>query len=103
LLVNFLIAHPPAGITAQFDPDSHLLSLEIPHAVSNPQNHFIDQITIYLNDIEIIRQAITLQSEKQGEKLSYIIPDAKLEDSIKITANCSKFGSKSTTLKITKD
>lgn len=105
LLLAFAVmfAHPPVKVEAEFDLETHELSVTYLHKVASAESHYIDEITIELNGEEILMQKLTIQADKTGGTLKYIIPDAKPGDTIVISAGCNKGGSKSAKVKVTSD
>lgn len=95
-----LSAHPASEVKAEFDKEKNILTVEITHSVKDSESHFIDELEIELNDEEIITQKFTFQLNDEVQKALYFIPGAKKGDSIQIKAECNKFGSKKTILKI---
>ncbi len=100
IIASLLFSHPASDLKAEFNLETATLRLEFTHNVGNPQSHYIAEIVVYLNDKEIIKQTLSLQQTEKGGSLSYIIPDAKENDTIEIKATCNKFGSKNTKLTV---
>jgi desulfoferrodoxin (superoxide reductase-like protein) len=99
LLLMFLIgstamAHPPKEVTAKFDLESNILSVEVVHPVGGDPVHFIESITVSLNDKEIIVQQISKQLG-DSQTFVYFIPEVEEGDEIAIVAVCNIFGDKS--------
>ena len=95
-----LFSHPASSIKAEFDLETATLTVKFSHSVGNTQKHYIEEVIVYLNNDEVIRQALTTQQTEHGGNLIYIIPDAKENDTIKIKTTCNKFGSKKTKLTV---
>ncbi|MDD4980194.1 MAG: hypothetical protein PHC54_02825 [Candidatus Omnitrophica bacterium] len=85
-------AHPPSDIIITFYPASKILKVVIMHNVSDPESHFIMKVDIALNGKQIIEQEISRQDTNSSQTLSYLIPDAKLGDTISVEAYCSISG-----------
>lgn len=94
-------AHPPSDIIITFDPKTKILNAVIMHNVSNPQNHYIKKVDIALNGQEIIEHKISIQDNNTTQTVSYIIPEAKIADSISLEAYCSISGSLQKEIKVT--
>lgn len=85
-------AHPPSDIIITFYPASKILKAVIMHNVSDPENHFIRKVDVTLNGKQIIGQEISRQDNNSSQTVSYLIPDAKLGDTISVEAYCSISG-----------
>ncbi len=95
LSVFVLDAHPASNVKLDFDMETHQLSVDFTHKVSDADNHFIYEITVYLNKEEVISQKISKQDTNMGGRLVYKIIDAKIGDKITVKTNCNKSGKKS--------
>lgn len=87
------IAHAPKKIEANYNSETGILSLTIPHKVKDVETHYIDAITLTINEEEIVKTY-----NKQSSKESHIV-DIQLEKYspgtiISISASCNKLGSK---------
>jgi len=102
VLAGLAVAHPASEIIAEFDLETHTLTIELPHSVKSADKHFIDEIEIKLNGDVIITQKFMSQTNEEMQKASYVIVDAKVSDEIEIKANCNKFGKKKETIEIEK-
>ena len=85
-------AHPPYDIKITFDPQTKVLTAMIMHNVSNPLNHYIKKVDVGLNGTEIIEHKISRQDNKDSQKVSYFIPDAKDGDVLSVEGYCSISG-----------
>ncbi|MDO9576875.1 MAG: hypothetical protein Q7J16_03240 [Candidatus Cloacimonadales bacterium] len=70
------------------------------HKVNDAGSHFIFDITVNLNQEQIIEQKTAKQDSTGGGSFVFKIVDAKPGDVIKATVKCNKFGTKSAELKI---
>ncbi len=95
-----VFGHSPDKIKARFDTEESALYLEVSHNVRNPENHFIEKITVWLEGDELIGQENIMQEEKTGQEFKYIIPGAKTGDKIKIKAKCSAYGDEETAIEV---
>lgn len=103
LAIASLFAHPPVKIEAEFDLESHVLSVTYQHKVSSAEKHYIDEVSVKLNGEEILMQKLTIQADNTGGTLAYIIPDAKPGDTITVSAGCNKGGTKTATIEVKAD
>ncbi len=100
ILLSGLFAHSAQDVTASFNNETKLLTVDYEHKVRDADDHFIYEIDIEVNEKEIISQLISKQESKEGGRLIYRIPDLMQGDQIKITIECNKRGKKSTSLTI---
>ncbi len=90
-----LSAHPASGVDLSFDKETSLLTVDFQHKVSDADKHFIFEVTVYLNNDEIITQKIEKQESTDGGSLVFKIIDAVPGDTIQVKTNCNKSGKKS--------
>jgi len=87
-------AHPAQVVQMAYNSEMKTLSMDVIHPATNPEGHYIEQVTLTLNGEEWIVQKFRAQTDKQGLRLSYYIPGLKKGDEIKATVRCNKFGNK---------
>lgn len=92
LLFISIFAHPPMKIHAYFDAELSKIYVEITHKVKNAQKHYIETITVYRNDKEIVNQTFDMQFDENTQKAEYLIPGMNTEDTFKIFAECNLGG-----------
>lgn len=85
-------AHPPGEIEMNFNMENKMLEVTIPHGSEDSTSHFIDEVKVYLNGNEHIEQAFIVQTNNDELYLHYMIPGAEAGDSIRLTAECNRFG-----------
>lgn len=90
-------AHPPSEIVVAPAKDG---ALEITVMHSGSGDHFIKNVTITKGDAEIYNKNFTAQTDGTKLYLPQVKIDAKKGEEIKVTATCSKYGSKTVTYKI---
>jgi len=100
LFVTVLFAHPPKSVKVNYNKEKGELTIEADHKVRNVETHFIDVITVYINDIEKEKISLIKQSSLEAEKHVYKIGALKTGDVVKVTAGCNKFGSRSAEITI---
>jgi len=93
-----LMAHAPKKIILSFDRTSSTLTADIFHKVKNIDKHYISNITIYVNDVEVNTTSIEKQENKLSEIFEYQLKNVKEGDVIQLVAKCNKFGKKSAKL-----
>ncbi len=98
LVILFLIfsmqgfSHPASKIT--LSTEGTVLHITVNHDVGSSENHYINEILVFLNEKEIIRQIFSIQTNNTQE-VSYTIPSLKPGDEITVSANCSRGGRRS--------
>jgi desulfoferrodoxin (superoxide reductase-like protein) len=93
LIGSVAMAHPPSEVTAEFNLESNILSVEVVHSVGGDPVHFIESLTLSHNSKEIIVQQISKQLG-DSQTFLYFIPEAEEGDEIEIVAVCNIFGDK---------
>ena len=92
LYTTTLFAHPPKDILITFDKETSTLKVDIIHDVKDPITHHIDKVIVSLNGNAIITQLSTTQTDKNDDKLIYVIPAAVKGDKIEVKAYCNISG-----------
>lgn len=87
-----LFSHPPSEINIQFNLKNKEVKVIINHNVKNTTDHYIERITLLLNDKKIIEQISSVQIDNAKQIYIYIIPELKHKDKMTISAKCNKFG-----------
>lgn len=100
VIANITYAHPPSEIVAEFDTTSKILQVSIKHPVRDAQKHYINKLEIELNGSQIIEQKSVQQIDNTIQSYIYIIPEAKIDDTITLEAYCNISGKKKLTVKI---
>lgn len=85
-------AHPPKSIELAFNEETKTLEVTFTHSVKDPEDHFIEKVTVLLDDKEIISQKCKIQATEEGGSLVYRIPEAKEGSKISVVAKCNKMG-----------
>jgi len=98
LIVSIHVSsHPASKVTLSLD--GIVLNVSVSHSVGNPEDHYINEILVFLNDKEIIKQIFFIQTDNL-QKVSYTIPSLKTGDKIIVKTNCSKGGKRSGTITV---
>jgi len=96
------LAHDPQAIELDYDYINEILTVTITHEVSDPNEHYIEKVSIEIMG-EIIREEIyTSQPAGPTFTYSYEIP-ANIGEQINVTAYCSEGGSISGTITVKTD
>src|SRR6056297_338429 len=92
LITTTSMAHPPGEVTAQFDLENSILSVEVAHNVGGgSDSHYIDEVIISLNEKEVIVQKTTRQIS-DTQTFLYFLPAVEAGDEIGIVAVCNVGG-----------
>ena len=102
LFISTILAHGPKEIDLEFNTETKILKISIAHNVRNPNEHYIDEVEVLLNDETVVVQTLSMQTNKDGLELIYIITDAKPGDTIEVKASCNKFGRKKGEIEVKK-
>lgn len=92
------MAHAPKKIILKFNTETNTLSADIIHKVKDISSHYISDVIIYVNDVEVKKASFEKQAEKENEEAEYLLENIKVGDEIKLVAKCNKFGKKSAKL-----
>lgn len=95
-----IYAHPPGEIEMSFNAENKMLEVTIPHDSNDNTDHFINDVKVRLNDNQHIEQVFIMQTDNDVQYLHYMIPGAKSGDTISLTAECNKFGSRESELTV---
>lgn len=90
-----VFSHPASKVTLSIE--GKVLHITVNHNVGNSENHYIDEILVFLNEKEIVRQKFFMQTDSI-QKVSYTIPSLKPGDKITVSTNCSRGGKRSGTI-----
>lgn len=90
-------SHPASKVTLL--TEGKVLHVTVNHNVGNPENHYIKEILVFLNDKEIIRQIFFMQTDNM-QNVSYTIPSLKPGDKVTVKTNCSRGGKRSGTITV---
>ncbi|MFP4466561.1 MAG: hypothetical protein ACLFP1_05885 [Candidatus Goldiibacteriota bacterium] len=88
-------AHSPSDAEFKYIEDKKMLKITIEHKVKNENSHYVENIKVKLNGKKIITQKTSVQTDKENQKIAYIIPDIKEGDEVELSAGCSIMGRKS--------
>jgi hypothetical protein len=97
-------AHPPKDVILSYDSVTQMISVTVVHPLkesrlADPTKHFVKDITLTVNDNKMIVEALFTQQSDDGEKSVYLL-NVKKGDKVKVMANCSLAGSKTSEITI---
>jgi hypothetical protein len=95
-----VVAHTPASMTLDYNWETQTLSVTISHSVSDPNSHYIQNITVYKNDVKVDSEAYTSQGSTSGASDTFNIA-AVDGDVLRVWANCSVSGFIQDTIPVT--
>jgi hypothetical protein len=101
LLFSFLLsAHPPKSIDLSYDAETAVLTVKVWHKVSNPENHFIKKIAVFLGDEPIAEKTYARQQTDGYQEDIFVFVENPLKkgDAVKVQAVCSLSGKKTVNL-----
>ena len=84
--------HPASDVQLQYDIEKQEIVVVISHSVRNPNDHYIYDIEVLLNNKKIVKQSAYSQINNKEQKFVYLIHGLKYNDKIKIIADCNKGG-----------
>jgi desulfoferrodoxin (superoxide reductase-like protein) len=100
LTVASVSAHAPKRLDAEFDTETHLLTVTAYHAVKDAAKHYVEKIEVELNGKRIVEQKFKSQPDLEKQVVLYMIADARVDDEIKVVAHCNISGKKSYTIEV---
>ena len=98
---SIILAHPPKGLTAEYDIANQKFTVRIDHGSFAPSMHYINKVEVKNNTQAVINQTYKSQPDKNPFEYTYEIP-AKVGDVLEITASCNFYGSKTISITIGK-
>lgn len=93
-------AHAPSNMTLLYDWSSQELTVTILHTVADPNTHYIENITVFKNDIRIVSSLYTSQESSSTASDSFAVA-ANDGDVLRVWAECSQGGTIERTLTLT--
>ncbi|MFW9965970.1 MAG: hypothetical protein ACFFEA_02360 [Candidatus Thorarchaeota archaeon] len=86
-----VVAHTPQSMTLGYNWDTQTLSVTISHTVTDPNSHYIQNMTIYKNDVKVDSRLYTSQESTTSASDNFNIA-AVDGDVIRVWAECSQVG-----------
>lgn len=84
-------ADPPKKVNLTYQDGK--LKIEAIHKVSDPKKHYIDQIVVNVDGVDVKTIAPTSQNSNESQ-VEEVALDLKKGSKVKVTAHCCKFGAK---------
>jgi hypothetical protein len=85
-------AHAPESMELSYDFGTRNLTVTITHTTPLPDQHYIESVEVFRNEISIIQESYTSQPELRTFSLYFDVPAAD-GDILNVTAVCNVFGS----------
>lgn len=94
-------ATPPQDVKISYDYHSHTLKVTITHKTLSQNYHYIKYVEIKKNGAVVSNNKYDNQPDPETFTYTYDLPSVE-GDTLEVTASCNIWGSKTTTLVITK-
>ncbi|MFO7873743.1 MAG: hypothetical protein R6U62_04605 [Bacteroidales bacterium] len=90
-----LFAHSPGDITLSYekDEDREVLIISVAHSVRNVERHYVESISISVNDEELEVLTFSNQDTDDYQDVEYEVPGLSQGDAVEIKASCNRIGS----------
>ncbi len=85
-------AHSPSNMSLSYDVDTNELAVQVTHSVDNPSAHYVEEVIVLKNSVEVASRSYTSQASSTGMSDVFSI-EATAGDVISVTASCSIAGS----------
>jgi hypothetical protein len=92
ILGQSVIAHSPSDMDLAYDFSNTELDVTITHSVAAPNDHYIESVEIFKNDVSILLTNYTSQPTLSVFTYTYVV-DAVEGDTLRVIAICSISGS----------
>jgi len=95
IIVAVLSAHPASKVSISYDAKTSQVSVDFDHSVKSAADHYIQTLTLKINNNTVISQVYSLQEKAAGGTAIYRIPGLKKGDVVEVISDCNKGGKKS--------
>ena len=92
-------AHTPGPMTLEYNEATDILTVSVTHVTDSPTTHYIYEIVVEKNSVQVDSQTYTSQSDPSEVVETFTI-DAEDGDVFRVTAKCSVAGQVSQQLTI---
>ncbi|MFX0045709.1 MAG: hypothetical protein ACFE8Z_07665 [Candidatus Hermodarchaeota archaeon] len=90
-------AHAPSNMTLLYDWNSQELTVTISHSVADPNTHYIENITVFKNDVKFTSSLYTSQESSSTASDTFIVP-ATDGDVLRVWVECVLGGARESTI-----
>ncbi|MFW9799934.1 MAG: hypothetical protein ACFFD9_05830 [Candidatus Thorarchaeota archaeon] len=94
-----VVAHTPSNMTLSYDWDTQTLTVTISHSVADPNTHYVENITVYKNDIQFTSSLYTSQQSSSTASDTFVVA-ATDGDVLRVWAECVLGGTIERTLTV---
>lgn len=84
-------ANSPSSMNLSYDFSSQVLTIDVSHSVSDVNSHYIYQVVVEKNSVEVLTRDYTTQNSTSGMSATYNIAAAH-GDVLSVTAKCIQSG-----------
>lgn len=95
-----LSAHAASKVNISYNDKTGQVSVDFDHSVKSASDHYIQTLTLKVNNKTVISQVYTLQEKTAGGTAIYRIPGLKAGDVIEAITDCNKGGKRSAKLSL---
>jgi len=98
IIAATLSAHAASSVSISYEATTQEVTVRFDHSVKSAADHYIQTLTLKLNNKTIISQVYALQEQTVGGTAVYRIPGLKKGDVLEAITDCNKGGKKSSKL-----
>jgi hypothetical protein len=92
-------AHSPASMALEYDFGAQILTVTISHSVTDPATHYVENITVYNNDVKVTSRLYTAQASTTTASDTITVTAAN-GDELRVWAECVQGGTVQQTLTV---
>jgi len=93
-------AHPASDVKIAYDKETKMLSVKAEHGVRDASQHYIDELTLRVNNVQIEKTAYAFQSDGTQQFVTFKYDGLKAGDVIDAYTHCNKGGVKTASYKV---
>ena len=93
VFVGNALANPPKNILLDFNPTTHMLQVNVLHPTRFLKMHFIKKVVVIVDGKETFNQSFLGQTDSDGLKAEYNLPNVVSGNKVEVTAFCKWYGS----------
>ena len=101
-LAHVAAANPPSALDLHYNDSRQELEVLIQHPVTDPQDHYIQEVTVLKNGQEMANRKFTSQTSHRNQTLTPVQFPAIEGDAIEVRAACNQSGSGSQSITVGK-
>ena len=92
LAPSVLFANPPNAFHTSYDKVRAKLHVTVEHIVTDPEDHYIEKVTLYKNGREVETRTFHFQTSKRNQTMPPVNVYASPTDRLRILATCNQAG-----------